>query len=178
VGRRVRYFFGTRSDLGPGIRDVEAGRGLVYVLNELPERPEFKRFASLLEAPDLGRNPTGTVAQGPQYFVATRDFSFPVTRVPQKRGGVRYAISPGDKGIVVSPGGLYDEKTLIAGSVGTTSEDPAAMQLYELYRKALTRGFERVKNYDVGPEALGILRGGGRLVTIGIRSPREYDLAE
>ena len=50
--------------------------------------------------------------------------------------------------------------------------------MFDLYSKQLLRGFQRVRMYWVGPEAAAGLRNGQRLVTIGVRSPREYDLAE
>ena len=53
-----------------------------------------------------------------------------------------------------------------------------AVELFELFGRELFNGFERVKQYWVGREALERLRAGGRLATISVKSPREYDLSE
>jgi hypothetical protein len=39
-------------------------------------------------------------------------------------------------------------------------------------------GFNKVQAFWLGPEAFGAFRAGRRMVTMGIRSAREYDLAE
>ena len=50
--------------------------------------------------------------------------------------------------------------------------------MFRLYSTELFRGFQKVRLYWLGPEALRRFRAGQRLVTIGVRSPREYDLSE
>jgi hypothetical protein len=60
--------------------------------------------------------------------------------------------------------------------VATVSEDPDSIALYKGSVRELTRGYRKIRMYLVGPEALRMLESGKRLVTIGVRSPAEYDL--
>ena len=46
-----------------------------------------------------------------------------------------------------------------------------------MFAKPIKKHWAHVKSYYVGPEALEVLRKGGRL-TASVRSPKEYDLTE
>jgi hypothetical protein len=79
--------------------------------------------------------------------------------------------------IVFSPGGVYkDQPAIIAGHIGTISQSSNALSLYKSFVKAVTKGFEKIGSYYVGPEAARLMAQGHRMVTIGLSSPGLYDL--
>lgn len=73
-------------------------------------------------------------------------------------------------------GGVHGERALIAGDVSAIGGSSAAAAIQRHLGRELTRGFETVKGWRVGPEAARLLDAGWRLVTISIRSPAGYDL--
>ena len=98
--------------------------------------------------------------------------------VPQKKGGILYAVDQrrNPRSVVFHLGRLYPElRTLLAGQVGTGSDDPAALSLYSIFKKVVRKQFTKVQSYWVGPEALRLLDSGGKL-SVALKSPPEYDL--
>jgi hypothetical protein len=92
---------------------------------------------------------------------------------------VRYDVSQklNADSIVFSPGGIYNgERVLICGHIGTISASAIAQDLYKTFVKATTKDFEKIGSYRVGPEAARLMDAGYRMVTIGMGSPRAYDL--
>jgi len=175
-----RFFFATRADLVPGLRTIEQSEALRYVLNELRDDPAFTAVSALQDDPSLGRSATGEVVSSAQYFVF-REGQVPRPHAaPQRRGGTKYVIEPTADCVILKCGGVHDATgALVAGELQQPLEPSrGAVQLFRLYTRELLRGFTRVGLYWVGPEALTGFRAGQRLVTIGVRSPKAYDLAD
>ena len=168
--------FATRADLEPGVRAIESVRKLQYVLCGLFDSAALTAHGSLLEAEDLGVNRTGQHITGPCYLVADALRRIEVRVVPQRRGGTKYAVDQLDNpgSITILPGGLY-QNCLLAGQIGTIGTDDVALTLFRDYSQEVTRGFKKVKEYRVGPEAVKLLDRGTRLTT-SAKSPSEYDL--
>jgi hypothetical protein len=57
-----------------------------------------------------------------------------------------------------------------------SGEKEESLALYRAFAPELLRGFEKIKAYRAGPEAVRLLAEGWRLVTISARSPAGYDL--
>jgi len=92
-------------------------------------------------------------------------------------GRVVYEIRPVDhpSSIEFSPGGLWNPRTLIVGEIATMHETAASRELHSLFCKELLRGFTKVKSFEVGPEAMSLLKSGGRL-TIDAKAGAVLDL--
>jgi hypothetical protein len=180
-----RFFFATAKDLRAGALAVEAAVPVEYLLQEMRDDRGLTVFTSLLDAPEFGQSPRGDVSGSPQYFIFRRGLlgrsGVPRLRsIPQRRGGTKYAVDPTRHCLIVRCGGLHaDTGALVAGELQLPL-DPSrtATRLFRLYSEHLLRGFSRVGLYWLGPEALGGFHGGQRLVTISVRSPREYDLTD
>ena len=97
--------------------------------------------------------------------------------VRQANGAIRYGVDQltNPKSVVVRPGRLVDERILLAGQIGTVSEDPASSRLFSVFSKSIRGNFTKVKSYWVGTEALEMLDSGGRLASSRKAAP-EYDL--
>jgi hypothetical protein len=76
--------------------------------------------------------------------------------------------------VFLRPGGNFDG-CVIAGQIGTISDDKWSIALFRVLRTTLRKNFEKIKSYLVGKSAAKFLDAGGRL-TANVRSPTEYDL--
>jgi hypothetical protein len=185
------HIFATGADLEPGLRLIESQRRLKYVAlfrystNTRGESivvphtsPDFQEYDSLLVVPSLGANRTSDHNTGDQYLVTNADAEILFESVPQRKGGIHYLVATRNliPILVFQPGGRYQDQYLICGHIGTTSEHPESLALYKDFTKAVTRGFQKIGSYKVGPEAKRLMDEGIRMVTISIKSPPEYDL--
>lgn len=174
---RKTHIFAVRSDLEPGLKTIEAKHELAYTLCGLFENASLKVHDSLLGLESLGFNPGGSHVTGDCFLIVDRAEEINVRKVPQRRGGIRYAVDQlaNPKSIVFWPGGLYQNKGLISGSIGTASDNADSIALYREFAQTLKRGFERIREYWVGPEASRLLDGKMRLMQ-NYKSPPEFDL--
>jgi hypothetical protein len=133
---------------------------------------------SLLLANGLGMSKTGDAARSVTYLAMSAGDNVHVEVVPQRKGGVRYSLTQlgNPTSIAIKPGGIFENGSLVAGSVGTVSEHAESIALYNDFKRSVTRGFDKVRSYLVGPGALRLLRNGIRLVTMGVDESIEYDL--
>jgi len=100
--------------------------------------------------------------------------------VPQRRGGTKYVVDSTPDCLILRCGGLHEATgALVAGELQQPLDPSSlALEMFDVYATELLRGFRRVGLFWLGPDALSGFKAGQRLVTIGVRSPREYDLAE
>ncbi|SRR6266436_2912722 len=94
-------------------------------------------------------------------------------------GKIRYEVGQlaNPDSITFLPGGIFDnQQVLVCGHIGTASKSPDSVSLYKMFVKSVTKGFVKIGSYRVGPEAERLMDQSYRMVTIGIGSPREYDL--
>jgi hypothetical protein len=174
-----RLFFATAEDLRTVFDRVEARWRLAYTLTGLFETPELTTTPAGEAIPTLHSPPphAGAIA-GYQYLVTAVNDPVVVREVPQRRGGVRYAVDQlaNPRSVALMPGGLYPPDIRLYGRVGTASDAEFSVRLYRTFASAICGLFLRVGAYYVGRQAEEFWRGGQRL-TIGANSPLEYDLA-
>lgn len=103
----------------------------------------------------------------------------PKTRnVEQRNGGVKCFFDQlsHPESVVLKPGGVMSEcECIIAGQIGTVSQDQWSDSLYKVVSASLRKQFTKIKSFYVGQEALEKFDQGFRL-TSNIKSPIEYDL--
>lgn len=171
-------FFATTADLELLLRSVEATRQLHFVATGLFDSPELEALQSLLTISGLGGLDVGDINQAEGYLIAPRDHPIVARSVPQRRGGVRYAVDQvsNPATIVIRPGGSFSDQCLIASQVGTLSDDPVSLDLYRAFSSVIRRHFSKIGSYFVGPQAADLLDQGWRL-TSNVKSPPIYDLS-
>jgi hypothetical protein len=174
----VCNIFATAEDLVNVLHDVESEWSLKYVQVGLFERAEQTVFGSFSSLPDLGIALAGDSNFEPTFLVLPSEVPLRVRAVPQRRGGVKYAVdqleNPGT--IIIRPGGRYGESVVIAGMVGSVHDDRETENLLNDFSQALKKHFTRVKSYLVGPGARKLLDSGARL-TKNVNLPKEFDLS-
>ncbi|MFH2045809.1 MAG: hypothetical protein ABIK92_11765 [Pseudomonadota bacterium] len=172
-------FFATKNDLIPRIKDVETSIDVHYFLCGQFDTKKVIEYASLLNIRDIGISTLGKAILSDMYLVLPKRKNVKLQKVYLKKGGVQYAIDQGanPKSIIICIGGIFKNQCLISSSIGTIGTLKISNDLFQKYSKLLTKGFTKVKSYYVGQEAMQMLEAGYRLITIGIDSPKEYDLA-
>jgi hypothetical protein len=197
---RQTHIFATRNDLLPGARRAERELAIKYVRSDgLREDRDFEEYASLESWKELGQNTTGDHVGGYSLLVVPKRSRIEIRRILRQAGTVasvfdellptasrlllggevRYALDQlkNPQSVSFLPGGIFEKKNvLVCGHIGTASNDPKSVGLYKAFVTAITKGFERIGAYRVGPEAVRLMDEGYRMVTIGVGSPREYDL--
>ena len=106
-----------------------------------------------------------------------KTMSLVIREVPQKRGGIKYAVDPleNQTSICFQFGGIYQNGILVGGSCGTSFLSDFSLEIYKNFSTKLKKNFKRIEIFYVGKEAEEKLKEGWRLVT-DENSPKEYDL--
>ena len=173
------HFFATRGDLEQITKTVESDIPVQYVRSGLFDNPRPTIYHSFLDYEDFGVNRRGQATNAAQLFLVMESGRRPGMReAPQFEGGVKYGIDQmqNPDSISFSPSGFYDARTLIAGKIATISNHPVSTKIYSRFRKAISRNSTKVGYAHVFKEAMEFMKSGGRMVTMGIDSPPEYDL--
>jgi hypothetical protein len=172
--RNQLEIFATPTDFVSLLRAVQKVQPLKLVQAGLSETSDVRSFNTLEEVHDAVSTSDGA---GPTLLAFEQGASPTVREVPQRKGGTRYAIdqleNPGS--VTLHPRGAIGGSILLAGQIGTTSEDLRALKVFKAFSTAVRAQFVKVKSYWVGAEALRLLDGGMRL-TATPKSPPEYDL--
>ena len=172
-----RNFFATPDDLDPVFARVEAKWSLSFAPTGLFETYQVAPFSSGGSLPTLRAPAAKSAAECATYLVTRAGTPINVRSVPQRTGGMLYAVDQlaNPDSVTLTHGGLCSPGVLISGRVATVSSTPFAKQLQTAFSNAIGKFFTRVNAYYVGPAALELLRQGCRL-THSATSPREYDL--
>lgn len=167
-----RFFHGTRGDLAPRLREIEAQFELKYVRKGIHDSPDVPEYRSAMDIPRFGTAVNSYMYGNPQYLVCTVDAKVFVEAVPQDAGGAKYFVEleRNDSCFVFNPGGRYDARTLVGGAMAPNSVISEVRRLYLKFARTITKGFTKVLDFDgdpwyVGPEALALLIDGADLVT-------------
>lgn len=171
------HFFATRQDLEKVIRGVESYRSLSYVNAGTFDSISQQALSSGLQIPNLGLASSGDQNQQPWYLVVDSGIEVHVEEIPQRRGGIRYAVDQklNPQSVAFKPSGIFEDKCVVAGQIGTCSEDDISKEILNLFVKEMRNQFVRIKSYYVGKDAADLLDRGFRL-TASVQRPVEYDL--
>ena len=158
---------------------VESKQRLTYTpcgLFPSQERESYPAGALLPSLREPAMHPNAVA--GAQYLVTPADQPVVVRDIPQKRGGMLYAIDQlaNPNSITILPGAIYPPDVLLYGRVATVSSTPFSTQVQRAFASAVAKFFQHIRAFYVGPQAQKLWRRGYRL-TQSAQSPPEYDLA-
>jgi len=173
------FFVATKADLKPGIEAVEKLHSLQYLKCGLFPHERQQSWKSALNIPKLGVAADGSRTRCDCFLVLPKD-RVPVIRpVPQHRGGTLYAVDQlhNPVSITFEPGGMWTDKFLLSGNIGTVCSDEAAKALYRDFCRLLRKDFQKTSGrYPVGPEAARIAATGVRLISMHSEEDPTYDI--
>jgi len=160
-------FYATRADLLVGLGNVESILPVNYVLSGMSPEPIVTRYRSFSELPKLGVSITGKHLLEPRYLVVPSEAAITRRAVPQRRGGVLFAIEPDVifGSMIFHPGGTYGQDVLISGELGVCHHDDISVQIHGVFRSRFFEGFQKIWDYHVGAEAGRLLDSGVRLTS-------------
>jgi len=169
-------FFATRNDLLSLLSDVDSSTPFEFSHQDVDGLVVVNDSADDLE--NLGVMLVGDQNAGQNYFLIDPG-ERPATRlVEQRNGKVRIIFDQRSypKSVMLRSGGLLDgSNTIIAGQIGTVSDNLWSISLFKTFHLSVKKRFAKIKSYYVGNEAATMLDNGYRLTT-NIKSPIEYDL--
>jgi hypothetical protein len=173
------HTFATKKDLVESLGRIEAEREFTYYSCGLLDSPEVLKFNSLLDWQHLGIHKTKDHVTGDRFLVLNHRIALKIREVPQRKGGVKYAVDQlfNPSSIIFAPGGFYQHDYLITGHIGTASDDSDSIELYKFFCKRFTKGYSKVKAWNVGPGALKLLGNGLRFITGSVSQNPIYDLS-
>jgi hypothetical protein len=173
---KIIRFFASIDDIRPVIQEAEKMEKFEYILTGLFNKPDVNVFSSAFEIGGLGIA-NGDQVLEPIYIIARTGLLVHPRVIPQKKGGIKFAIDAINcKGIAVfSFGGIFKNEAIINGQLSAFHTDHAGMDILNLFLKPIKKRFTIAKGYFVGPDAKRLYHTGYRLTT-SIKSPKEYDL--
>jgi hypothetical protein len=176
---RQIHFFATPTDIKPVLRRFERNAPLKFVeMGTLttPNRTIYLESAQIPK-PGIATHETASLSKG--YMVSHRDTKDQTRASVTRNGEKRWNLFAADNEEAVGLGlaGLWKTGTLLPGSIHTVHQNPVSQQLMKWFQASLSQeGFEKVREWWVGHEAMRLLQAGKRLATTAEQSPAEYDL--
>lgn len=119
------------------LRVVESARALQFVVAGLFDSADVQSQHSLVGTVSLGVVGFGDPSLETRYLVADRDVPIQVRTVPQRRGGIKFAMDQqsNPRTIGFQPAGQFEERCLIAGQAGTVSDHQDSLELLRAFSK-------------------------------------------
>lgn len=172
-------YFATLADIEPILKMMEDSFQLQYFKTGLFDESGIVHYNSIFEKMDIGFTDKANWMSDDNFLVIPRNLILNVRDVPQKKGGIKYAVdqSTNMKSICIQLGGIYvkKDKVLVAGKLSTIAEESTSLELYGFFSKKIKKAFRKIEEFNVGKEAEEKLHSGWRLV-LDERRKEEYDL--
>jgi len=139
------HIFATRSDLQPGLKELESKMEMKYARCDLYYGPVYDQYLSLLTWEGLGKNKTGEHITGTRFLVTPRDCKINLEPLPQS--GAQRLIAPdeaghsrarviGDNGEIPNqPISLDKYLTSLEGEPETQDREPQTQIRYDVSQK-------------------------------------------
>lgn len=176
MAKNQTSFFATQNDILLVLSELKSK--LPYVLSYQEKCGKLSVYESPEDVEDLGVMFVEDQNQS-NIFLLINPNDEPKTRfIAQRNGEIKsfYDQISHPKSVLLRAGGLhYDSLCIIAGQVGTVSDDAWSVALYKAILTVIKKRFTKIKSFYVGDEAIEKLDKGYRLTT-NIRSPVDYDL--
>lgn len=169
-------FFATAGDIQPVIRSAEGAAQLQYILAGLFDAPGVLTYPSAFKIDGLSIS-KGSQPLDPAFLILKAGNKLEPRSVPQKKGGIKFAIDAlnHEKLAVVRFGGQYKTEAIISGELSARQSDGEGMNIQGMFLEPIKANFKAIKGWYVGPEAERLFQSGYRL-TANIKSPKTYDL--
>jgi hypothetical protein len=169
-------FFALQEDILSVLEIVETGGPIKYARMG-GQFDTLKTFNAGAEIPQLGRASSDSSISCESFLVAHRETPIQLRFLEKVNNRQRFAVDQllNPDTIALTPGGLWDEETVLNGRAATVSESQRSEDLMKRFQAAIKKNFRKIKTFYVGPQAYTLLEQGKRL-TISAQSPREFDL--
>ncbi len=171
-------FFMTKDDLLCMLTNVEKSINVKYIENKAYYSKDIPYLDSLIDYEYLGISRTGD-HQRESFFVMEKADEFHPEERRQFDGRMRYLVDQSNHPDSVSLwlGGMYGDKFLVCGHIGTISSSDKSKRIFNVFRKFIKAQCKyKAGRYYYSDEVNELSDKGVRLITINAQSPPEYDL--
>lgn len=177
MGHYQFMFFATARDIAPVLSLLEAQKKLQYTPMRHVVTDRAQIYLSYGDIPDFGRTDHPTAVMNPDYLVALQGTVVQVRSIPQRTGGINFAIDQrlNKDTVTLRPGGMYGHDALLYGSIGTVSESDASLDLYDFMVEPFLARFANMHGLFLGLEAFDLWKSGVRM-TASATPPVDFNL--
>lgn len=178
MGRaRQLHLFATHQDVIHILMCVESTHEITYTECGLFDSSRRRSVTSYELLSGLGVAEHGRSQLERTYLITLDGSPVVVSPVPQRRGGIKYAVdqqaNPGS--VAFRPGGVYRGDAVVAGMLGTIHDDDVATALLRSFGECIKKNTRTFNHHHVGAEAEALWVDGRRL-THNVLGSTEYDL--
>ena len=172
-------FYATYDDLRVVLEKFEAQQDVEYVQTGLFDTDSPHVFGSYRTINSLAVSTDGDANHVPGYLIIRKASRIVVRKVPQKTGGVKFAVDQSQipESLYFQSGGMYSNTMIVPGRIGIIDQTAASKRLFDIFAKFVMKDFLKVKSYYVGREAHALWRNGIRL-GLSLKASAEIDLRE
>lgn len=171
-------FYATAQDTCSGLARFEDSCSVQYVRTGLFDSPEPTVYETYKEIENIGYSLDGRIESLPAFLVVERCDEVVVREVPQKNGGVKYAVNARTtpSSITFTPSGEYKQECIIYGTVtGVDVTNQKSKNLFKLFGRHVLKSYEKIGSFKVSPGAVQKLDAGFRL-TPNLKADQSMDL--
>ena len=117
-------FYATALDLSSVLSALEATKPIRYTRMGLFATKIPQTYSSFMHIPDFARAVHPTAVANPSYLVSLQDMKIHVREVPQKAGGILFAVDQAENpdSVAFRPGGRYGNAVILYGTISTVSQ--------------------------------------------------------
>jgi hypothetical protein len=171
------FYVGDFLDLKSVLQEFENIEKVHYFQAGLFNNSIIPKFDSIFEYKKLGIVENGDWNHTTTFLILPYDYNLEIREVMQKTGGLMYAVDQmiNPYSIIIKTSGIFKDGVLVAGSIGTISEDSISLRLFKSLSKIFKKQFKKTTEFYIGTEAKEKSISGWRLVTDD-RLPKEYDI--
>lgn len=171
------YFFMTRDDLLHMLTRVEESIKVKYIENAAYYSKDIPIYDSLTDYEYLGISKTGD-HQSDSFLVLEKSEELHPEERLQSDGKTRYLVDQSNHpdSAALWLGGMYQDKFLVCGHMGTISGSDTSKRIFNTFRKCIKAQCKYKKGRYYFSDNVKEISDKVRLITISVKSPPEYDL--
>lgn len=170
------FFYGLQEDLLEMFKSIESKFDIKYAQAGMFD--EKILCLNSLNVNTIGNVQYGDWNHNPKYLLLPKENTLQVREVPQKKGGIKYAVDQmkNKDSVVFYLGGFYMGNSIIASKIGTISNTDFSKNIIKHVSNYCKTNFENISGFYVSKNALEKSKKGVRLTT-DVNASSEYDLS-
>jgi len=150
------FFYGLEIDLRDILKHIEQNFEVKYIkVGLLDYTPDT--IDSFLDTENtIGVSLYKDWNQVDKYMIIPKTEEVEIRNVPQKRGGLKYAIDQmkNPNSIIFYSGGVYNESFIIASKIGTISQTEFSKKIFKSVSSYIKKGFQKEGAFYISDESL------------------------